>query len=212
MLAEEIEHVRSKAKSGGSPAWRDYPGQMRVKTCVRRAMKIFEGASPDLTAILEADSAAMGYIDTEAIVRAPIAMPVALPPPASAESSPAQAQNEPARDAAPQTERQESPSVASGNEVRGVVEKVSVKEGEGKKGPWKKFGILIAGEWYGTFDTKTGEKAQTLKSSGETVSLLWKQDGDYKTAVSIGALERETTGDVQNHGDVAPDDLPYEGT
>jgi len=71
-----------------------------------------------------------------------------------------------------------------------IVETVTKKTGQGKKGPWTKYGVKIGGEWYGTFDVKIGEQAEALK--GEQVEFEWKQDGEYKTLTDIRfALDKE---------------------
>lgn len=80
------------------------------------------------------------------------------------------------------------PQAAQGGpEVRGVVEKVTVKQGTGKKGPWTKYGVQLGGEWYGTFDTTMGEDANAL--SGAEVVITWKPDGEYRTLLSIRSAD-----------------------
>jgi hypothetical protein len=74
---------------------------------------------------------------------------------------------------------------AEGIVTRGVLEKISVKTGTGKKGPWTKYGLLVAGEWFGTFDADFGEAAKELE--GKAVCLTWKQEGEFKTATGLVA-------------------------
>lgn len=71
----------------------------------------------------------------------------------------------------------------TGNTVTGRLEQVSVKDGQGTKGPWRKYGLMVNGEQYGTFDAKLGKTAEGLK--GREVALTWKEDGKYKTATSV---------------------------
>ena len=77
------------------------------------------------------------------------------------------------------------------NTAQGVLEDVSVKSGKNKNGDWTKYGLLVAGEWYGTFDANLGQDVESLQ--GETVLVEWKQDGKYKTATSI-AIVRDDPG------------------
>ncbi len=62
---------------------------------------------------------------------------------------------------------------------------VSVKNGEGAKGPWTKTGIKHGEEWYGTFDADMGKLAVAAKEAKTAVALTWKMDGQYKTIVTL---------------------------
>lgn len=84
----------------------------------------------------------------------------------------------------PQSKTATAPAAkVDSNTVTGIVEVVSVKTGKSAKGPYTKFGIKIGDEWYGTFDSKIGATAESLK--GIEVHLTWKQDGNYKTCEGI---------------------------
>jgi hypothetical protein len=65
----------------------------------------------------------------------------------------------------------------------GVLEKVSVRDGESGGKPWTKFGAFILGEWYGTFCAPLGAAMQECE--GVCVKLGWFPDGKYRTAVYI---------------------------
>lgn len=67
--------------------------------------------------------------------------------------------------------------------VTGTIERVTVKDGQSKKGPWKLYGICIDGGWLNTFDTKLGEQAQGLQGQEATVYYTESERG--KTAVEI---------------------------
>jgi len=82
----------------------------------------------------------------------------------------------------------------------GTLDQVSVKKGTGKNGAWKKYGLLVNKEWYGTFDTKIGDEAVQLKE--QNVYLTWKEEGKYKTVTSIAIL--------QDTPEAVLDDLPID--
>lgn len=174
MAESEVEHIRSLAPGGNSPAWKNYRGEMRKKTAVRRTMKQFEGASIELSKILEADAQAMGYIDVTATEqRTPIQMPQEIP-----EST----QADPAKETT--SENDDKPADDDSNVDVGRLEDVIVSQSkEGAPKPWKKHGAKISGTIYGTFDVKLGEHAKTL--IGEMVEYRWKPDGKYRNLVSI---------------------------
>lgn len=73
--------------------------------------------------------------------------------------------------------------------ITGVLEKVSTKSGEGKKGPWVVFYVKLSGDdmLYSTFDTNIGAQAQALE--GGRVSLTYKQDGKYNVITGIESDE-----------------------
>lgn len=94
--------------------------------------------------------------------------PVAMPTPKAAP---------PARE--PNTEAQLDAT------VEGKIDEFTFKEGETAKGKWVKFGIKIAGDWYGTFSETIGNAADGFYQSGVPVRLTWQQDGKYRTAKTI---------------------------
>jgi hypothetical protein len=68
----------------------------------------------------------------------------------------------------------------------GVITKVTIKEGEGAKGPWKKYGICLDGkEWFNTFDHDIGEFA-AHNENGAAVVIECTEDKWGKNATSIG--------------------------
>lgn len=125
MWLSELEKVRDS-----SNAWKTYqrdktktcpynywPEEMHKKAVVKRTMKLFEGASIELSQLLEADHMAMGF-DRFGEQPEPIAMPKILtasteaepspqetaPEPPAAEQMPSQATPEPAADKAKPTQ------------------------------------------------------------------------------------------------------------
>ncbi len=73
--------------------------------------------------------------------------------------------------------------------VTGVLGKVTTKSGQGKKGPWTGTYATLAGDEavYSTFSTELGPQVQALE--GQKVSVSYKDDGKYKTIVSIESAE-----------------------
>lgn len=59
----------------------------------------------------------------------------------------------------------QKPDLAGCQQTQGVVENVSVREGEGKNGkpPWRRVGICLEGVWYSTFHRNLGDTAYALK-------------------------------------------------
>jgi len=76
----------------------------------------------------------------------------------------------------PAARKEESQTEATDGEliVTGLVEAVTEKSGEGKKGPWTKFGVKIGDTYYGTFDTKLADKCKNAQEEGEEVTLSYK--------------------------------------
>jgi recombination protein RecT len=73
MDADEIAAIRGRSKTGHFGPWQTDEGEMWKKTLVRRAMKPFSGAAPELSAAIEADNAASGI----SFAPDPISMPKA---------------------------------------------------------------------------------------------------------------------------------------
>ena len=67
--------------------------------------------------------------------------------------------------------------------AQGMIEEVSVKEGTGQKGPWKKYGVKIGDAWFGTFDTKIGDMAMFEK--GHDVAVSFTSDGRFNSIVEL---------------------------
>jgi hypothetical protein len=94
----------------------------------------------------------------------------------------------------PARKKVEPPKPIDGNEVFGTIEDVKVKDGGTADKPWRKFGVVIGGEAYGTFDRAMGEAAQG--AIGKACQATYKDDGKYKTLLTL---------DIGNHD---ADELP----
>ena len=179
MDAKEITGIRNRSRAAQAGPWVTDESEMWKKTVVRRAMKPFAGASPQLDAAIDADDAATGLHLPGDARRDPIAEP-------QAKSIPAEAHDLPPADAQPPVQQPASADQQQDNVFEGVLDDVLVKEGKRKDGtPWTKYSLKLGSDLYGTFDKKVGEAAVALKGSG--VKVAWKQDGEYKTATAIVA-------------------------
>jgi len=210
-IKEDVDPIRKRSKAADAGPWVTDYVEMAKKTVVKRALKIFEGASPELTALIETDNSAIGYANTT-VARPPVAMPKVIESTATET-----AKHDPSPAAEPESE-----SKVDGNTVAGRIAKISKKEGSGKKGAWVKVGILIGKEWYGTFDGPMGKTAEKLE--GQHVVITFKEDGKYKTITSIeeqkpvAAAQEQTPNEATEQppdhtedGPVDPDDdnLPF---
>jgi recombination protein RecT len=94
MDAGEINGIRSRSKARDGGPWVTDEAEMWKKTVVRRAMKPFAGASPELDAAIEYDNEATGLVDVQAAVsRQPIqptreALPDSTPAPEATSAAP----------------------------------------------------------------------------------------------------------------------------
>jgi hypothetical protein len=168
---EDARKAKLDKKSG---PWTDYPARMlRLRA---RGFVLRNGFADVLRGMISAEEASdIPTTTNRALEREPIATPK---PAGNGNRQPV---------IQPRPSGQDDGASSSGDQVRGVVEKVTVKTGTGKKGPWTKHGVLVNGEWFGTFDTTIGEDANIL--SGREVVITWKPDGDYKTLLSIRSVD-----------------------
>lgn len=85
--------------------------------------------------------------------------------------------------------------------VVGEIKRVTRKEGEGRNGPWTKFGIMLDnGEWYNTFDTEVGGFAEE-RGEGARVEISYSDDKYGHQATSIGD-EMKPTGTSGDQSDI----------
>lgn len=171
-IAEDIEAIRKRSKSADDGPWVTDYAEMAKKTVVKRAMKTFEGASIELTALIAADNVVTGYIDAEIVEpRAPVAMPRELPEATEyPQAHTDQSQAMPA----------EAPPAADGEQTADVVlGACQQKSGKGAKGPWTRFYTQADdGQYYSTFDTKIGAKMAEMDD--QPVSILFKLETTAK--------------------------------
>lgn len=71
----------------------------------------------------------------------------------------------------------------------GTIEAVIPKDGGTPENPWRKYGVKIGGEFYGTFDEKMGPLAESLV--GKKARFAWKPNAkkpEYKDLVTLSAI------------------------
>ena len=90
--------------------------------------------------------------------------------------------NSPAREPIREPQAKASAPV-EGLQIVGVVEDVQVRDGETKGKPWRKFGVTLGGNVYGTFSDTLGAAAQELKGKQATIS--YKVEGKFMTLTGI---------------------------
>ena len=131
--------------------------KMAQKRALVAAVLTATAASDIFTQDLEDDPAAG---DPAAAPRAPVSEPRAAKPSA-----------EPASTEAEQI-------------AEGVLEDVLFTESKpGAPKPWKKWGLKLGSDVFGTFDAKLGERALTLRGTG--VKITWVARGEHKTIVKL---------------------------
>jgi len=164
-VSEDIEPIHKRSKAADAGPWVTDYAEMAKKTVVKRAMKIFEGASIELTALIAADNIVNGYAEADLTARIPVSMPTLIEGQAE-ETQPSNADHQPGVTGEPT-----QPAQGNTKTVTGMVGAVSVKTSkEGAPKPWKKTGIKIGENWYATFDEKVG--AAAIK--GATVTIVYK--------------------------------------
>ena len=187
----EIVPIRNRSK-----AWQNYvkdpkktcpwvtdEGEMGKKTVVRRAMKPFEGASPELTKLIEADNEVY-------TARPAVEMPVALPAPAPVEAevvNPHEPNPIPPEDPQPPEENVEV------GLIEAVTEKSGSKAGKDKEGnkierTWTAYNVKVNGKFHSTFDTKIAETAQEAHAFQTPVRITYSvNEKGYRSIESIEA-------------------------
>ena len=189
MTIAELDAIKSRSKASANGPWVTDVERMYCKTVVRRALGVF-AASPQMQTALQLDNEATGLAVDLATARvaprplrkaAPVAIPqnevevgkpTSPPPPEVGDNKP------------PQEPPQQPPS---GNTVTGIVEDIVIAEGVAKGQPWTRYGVIINGTKYGTFDKKVGEAAQALK--GHTATATVEDNGKYHNLIAIEKVE-----------------------
>jgi hypothetical protein len=102
-----------------------------------------------------------------------------MPDPAKAAPAAAPA---PARAAAPAADP-ETIDRSGMEQITGVLQKVSVKHGTSKKGPWTLYGLKVCDGWINSFSNRVGTIAQA--NEGQEVTVWYVQDDKGRTAHDI---------------------------
>jgi len=154
-------------KKGGN--WTTYP---KIMLRWRAASNGLKAIAPDiLSGVYDPDEmGAVVDMQTGEVVEIP-----------ATQQAPAatQAANEPVTRPAPQTTAADEDVQT----VEGVIVDVLVKEGSTKGKPWTRYGIVMNGQTYGTFDKIIGEGAR--ERAGQSVVLHYKQNGQFLTVTDM---------------------------
>lgn len=191
MDRSEVDSIRRRSQSGGSGPWVTDEGEMWKKTVIRRAMKPFIGAAPELDAAIELDDKATGVVKQHMEIRMPVAVsepePVAL-----SEDKPATQAQEPATAPEPLPEgddagqQPEQPAGPSLSEWQGKV--IGVNKGTGKA----PFSVETdGGPRFKTFSAELAKTAQAFAGTDELVNITYREEtkGQY-TNNMLESIER----------------------
>tara|TARA_R110000824_G_scaffold33479_8_gene107267 strand:- start:34 stop:1062 length:1029 start_codon:yes stop_codon:yes gene_type:complete len=152
--------------------WDSHPVRMlRHKAIIQCARIAFGFALKD-------PDEAERIIEAQSFETDPIAMPTQI---AGAVTTPEQTSRPETQEAAP-----------AGTAIEGIIEKVFHKKSRSDaKKPWERWGVVINGETYGTFDANNGALAVECEAEGCGVVITASADGEYKNLTSIQRQEVE---------------------
>ena len=203
MDKKEIDNIRARSKATKNGPWVTDFAEMAKKTVVRRAMKLFEGASIELTKLLDIDNAVSGF--GEIMTRAEVKMPTALPSPQPKAEAKKEEVQSPDLAPSPAPAKPATPPAATAAESDNGVQTIEIVmppigSKADKRGKLRYY-IKVDGIFYSTYDTKLADTMQSAE--GIPCVLSYKIDGDFRTIVAVEP-EREDEPQADKK-----DDLPY---
>lgn len=157
MDGDEVEGIRKRSKAGNVGPWQTDPGEMWKKTAVRRAMKPFAGAAPELDAAIEYDNEAAGIVD---LGREPIRPPKII----EAEALPHAQQPQDAAKDAPQPSEPAKPA-----------ESGATGQGDGKAFVREE----VEAEVLRLLDAS---KASKIEKAMKSVGITWESGDEWRMA------------------------------
>jgi len=75
MTKDEVDAIRARSKAKDSGPWVTDFAEMAKKTVIKRGLKIFEGASPELTKLMDMDNEVTGFAELTSGEETPIEEP-----------------------------------------------------------------------------------------------------------------------------------------
>lgn len=200
MTRKELLAIRDRSKAWqsfqkkGIPCpWVTDEAEMCKKTVVKRTMKIFEGASPELTSMIDSDNLINGFTVEQP---KPVEMPRQLPDP------------EPPKTALPTGKQEAPPKTGDDNASATVtVEGKLLEEIQSRrvrnKGTRYGFAVESDPRHFGSFDEKLVGKAAALK--GRIVKLTAKEQDGVWELLDIAEIP-EPGASVQTPGNETDED------
>lgn len=208
---DQMKAIREKSKASDSPWKGPFEDEMRRKSGLRRLAKYRLPNSSDLDNLFKEDNefyeepektgeeaptrpSRLGAIieaEAEEVTDAPAASaqdaakdvfpasrPVAAP--AARPSAPAASVAKPtvapaAKPAAPK------PSTPAPLIIKGVVQKMTAKDGVGANGAWRRIAVQLDGKFYGTFDEKMADVMQAAWDSKAETTITYRERKEGET-------------------------------
>ena len=97
------------------------------------------------------------------------------------------------KSAAPPAAETPTPAAPTGTQnAIGAIEEIQSTSGKKADGtPWTRWGVRVAGQFYGTFSATLAAEAKRLQTVGAPVCLSWQQNGEHRNITGVCDAESE---------------------